>query len=782
MKKVTSLSILLLLVCGSIFLQACSDKTKYESVVLDDESYESILYNSEVLEEDDAVDVIFDGQTLLYEEKTETYYYSLNEDKKAVNPSVIAYINGEEAQIAFLNETITYESIRNNESIAFIVYNDVFAKEYRLVCSTLPIVNFTCEGLEETDEEKTSMSMILYDNRKGVKNRVTVSDGKIGIRGASTRKFPKKSFKFSLRTVNENGKKKKNNVSLLGMPEQDDWILYAAYNDGEKIRNVFSQNLWYESCARDNKNKICAGLNYKYVEMFVNNEYYGLYALGYQLSDKLMNVDDNSTLYKKAEWDSENRVYMFQNYYPGYKLWDDDNLENEEIIDYAYWDRLLSMYYFLQDEKKDSSKLRKCIDENNAIDFYLFLNLVQGFDNVLDSDIKNMFLYIADDENGNYQLYVPWDLDLTWGNIFTDDEEINSCLQYGVKAEENAVWETGYLNQIIVNADTDINEKIISKYRVLRKKKWSNESIIAMLDEYEADIYFSGAILREKEKWPGGSYSDTDIGLQEFKDYVLLRLSEMDKYVDRLENLKSGNTYVRRSKKYHDFENKIFLLQINDKKMLDDEEFREFTELIGIEADHIKDDVNYIFGSTDLGYDYLAFSDVVGERVDTELGTLENVRLTEEEGGKYYTEFSYSVLLNKIPLYDTYPGEVSNRLFMFDDCCGGSMMYFDKDYEMILDITTFNDFSLYMKAVKYTKGTTNIVINNRKLMEDPRINDLIGRLAVGDKFTVSYGETGANSIQIYTSRKDNIIDNVLFTFIIDETDGQIKATQIKCDR
>ncbi|MBO6255682.1 MAG: CotH kinase family protein [Bacteroidaceae bacterium] len=57
------------------------------------------------------------------------------------------------------------------------------------------------------------------------------------------------------------------------------FILYSCYADPERARNVFSQNLWTESCGTDNAYNINTGSYYKYVELFLNGEYYGLYAL-----------------------------------------------------------------------------------------------------------------------------------------------------------------------------------------------------------------------------------------------------------------------------------------------------------------------------------------------------------------------------------------------------------------------------------------------------------------------------------------------------------------------
>jgi hypothetical protein len=64
--------------------------------------------------------------------------------------------------------------------------------------------------------------------------------GTIKIRGSSSTQFPKKSFAFELQ--DELGLDRK--VSLLGMPKESDWVLYAPYTDKTLMRDVLA----YELC------------------------------------------------------------------------------------------------------------------------------------------------------------------------------------------------------------------------------------------------------------------------------------------------------------------------------------------------------------------------------------------------------------------------------------------------------------------------------------------------------------------------------------------------------
>lgn len=67
--------------------------------------------------------------------------------------------------------------------------------------------------------------MSLYDS-----NELVESDLYIRLRGSS-RNFPKNQYRIKLRKFTIGGEAKLNHQSLLGMHEDDDWILYSPYND-----------------------------------------------------------------------------------------------------------------------------------------------------------------------------------------------------------------------------------------------------------------------------------------------------------------------------------------------------------------------------------------------------------------------------------------------------------------------------------------------------------------------------------------------------------------------
>jgi hypothetical protein len=94
-------------------------------------------------------------------------------------------------------------------------------------------------------------------------------DGFIGIetRGQSSQMFPKKSHGVETRDAEGENL----NVPLLGMPEENDWILYAPYSDKSMLRNFMT---FYMGSKLD---PYCTRM--AYCEVIVNNDYKGVYIL-----------------------------------------------------------------------------------------------------------------------------------------------------------------------------------------------------------------------------------------------------------------------------------------------------------------------------------------------------------------------------------------------------------------------------------------------------------------------------------------------------------------------
>ncbi len=137
--------------------------------------------------------------------------------------------------------------------------------------SNLPIVVITTEnGQTIPDEPKITAHMGIVNNESGLNElpgTFNDYDGKIGIevRGASSQGYAKKGY--GLETRLENGEN--NNVSLLGMPMENDWVLHGPYSDKSLIRNVLAYHFAAAMGQYAPRTSLC--------ELLINDSYSGVY-------------------------------------------------------------------------------------------------------------------------------------------------------------------------------------------------------------------------------------------------------------------------------------------------------------------------------------------------------------------------------------------------------------------------------------------------------------------------------------------------------------------------
>lgn len=140
--------------------------------------------------------------------------------------------------------------------------------------SNLPIVVISQpSGQNINDLSRIVCDMGVIDNGPGIRNYIVNPynnyNGKIAIevRGSTSQQYPKKSYGFETQDIlGANA-----NVPLLGLPIENDWILYGPYPDKTLLRDVLTYDLsrkfgHYAS-------------NWRFCELVIDGEYLGVYIL-----------------------------------------------------------------------------------------------------------------------------------------------------------------------------------------------------------------------------------------------------------------------------------------------------------------------------------------------------------------------------------------------------------------------------------------------------------------------------------------------------------------------
>ncbi|MBE5912955.1 MAG: hypothetical protein E7274_02710 [Pseudobutyrivibrio ruminis] len=521
--------------------------TNFNSLYLSDKKYEALIASLNKSETPLSTDIYMNDQKLIYDSDTNTFYYSLiQDDSSSYTPYIEIKNDADEdtsLNIGLYGEPISDELIASNQSITLILYDNNSVSVSYLKCTTLPIMNISIDdatvqelGLDNTYDlvSYTGTTIYLYDNQADFDgaSRTIITDAKVRRHGQSTVGYPLKGYRISLLADKNNLDGDNNKEDLLGLREDDDWILSASYRDYEKVRNVFSMNLWYESFTKENEWNVNNSTQYKFVELFFNGHYHGLYSLCYRIDSKELSTTEGESIFKKKDWtlseydteltyqeyaDGSGGVYTL----PGYSL------KYGDVEDY---NNLLQLYVNMN-YSTDCNVVRMTSDVTNSIDLWLFYKLTQAVDNVYIGNAKNMYVTVKSSDTGiagQKLLFTPWDMDQTWR--YTSEATVGQYSNpfYDLPIE----WGTTY--RLLSMGDETIKDEIKARYATLRSDAWSEDAILTLLEEYQNEIYNSGAFARTQEAFPEGSYNDASVGLTEFTDYVLKRLAAMDEYINAL--------------------------------------------------------------------------------------------------------------------------------------------------------------------------------------------------------------------------------------------------------
>lgn len=485
----------------------------------------------EIREERSALDfscLLCNDMRVPFDTQGKTFYVSVDMEDETWES--MDFMSGQpEYKILFFENLIEYdkkEFIAEGKKMPVLVYNDELYATYYVAFSGLPLINLTTDvGMWQENIEGI---VTFYDTdftHRGVKESAYHAH----IRGNTSRMYPKKGYKLNLVKETASDTIVNNKQSIFGMREDDDWILYAMYNDESKIRDRLSIDIWNEFGAKAISEKSTYGTNLTYVEVFADNSYCGLYGLMEPVDAKQLNLSTEDYLYKRKNPDGLG-YEQFLNATDPYELVQGFEIKEGEMNNKA-WQPMAELaheIYYISDEAFTESAAEK-IDLDSAMRMWLFMQIITGHDH----RAKNIF-YVAKYEEDGYKFYfAPWDMDLTWGNVSVG--EINPLYTaFEIDTYDDDVpWDTAD-RIIFLNVD-GAADKMQELYTQLRQTVLSEEALEAHIAALDEQLRTSGAYEREHERWPEGAYTEN---YRRILFYAKLRLWFLD---DALFDLKNYN-------------------------------------------------------------------------------------------------------------------------------------------------------------------------------------------------------------------------------------------------
>ena len=413
-------------------------------------------------------------------------------------------------------------------SILILIHEGV-ARAQSITDSNLPIVIINTDGgVSIPDNPRILASMKIIYRSPGQRNYLTDQnnpaylnyDGRIDIeiRGSSTQFKSKKQYGFSTKMADNISN---NNVSLLGMPDENDWILNAMVFDPALIRDYLCYNLSRQIGEYASRTAYC--------EVVINGIYNGLYLL-----QEKVKADDNRVDIVKIDWNDNTIPDVTGGYITkADKTTGDDpvafkmtNLNGstvdyihelpkpEEVtdaqnsyirtqfMDLAYTSGIFNTSY--------TSGFPSIIDVPSFIDYIIISELSSN------ADSYQYSTYFHKDRNGKLRAGPIWDNDLTFGN---------DLFFWGYYRSKTDVWQFSNGD----NEGSQFWKDLFNtpEFRCYLSKRWNeliqagqplNPSVIeAFIDQTAAYIY--EGVERDNILWGNtGSFEQRIIAIKDFLD------------------------------------------------------------------------------------------------------------------------------------------------------------------------------------------------------------------------------------------------------------------------
>ena len=432
-----------------------------------------------------------------------------------------------------------------NDSTYYGTTPDWFREPFVFTYSNLPIVIIDTDGQEIVNSPRIIAHMGIIDNLNSlnhIDDAYNGYDGQISIeiRGSSSQMFPKKQY--ALETQDDEGEN--SNVSILGMPEENDWILHAPYSDKSLIRNFLAYELARSMGRYSSRTRFC--------ELLIDGDYKGLYIFMEKIKRDNQRVDisklnpdeitgDDLTggyIIKVDKWEGDNNEgWLSVPPLSGYEgVWYQYHYPKPQEIAEEQKNYIINYINEFEAEIANSSYNDPDSGYYNSIDLESFIDvsLMSEISKNVDAYRLSSFMYKDKDSESNRLTMGPiWDYNLSFGNADYYDGENSSGWQIDIQLGEDnfkipfwwyRIWD-----------DTTFQIAFNQRWQELRQTVFSDENIMNKIDS--ATSLISEAQSRNFIRWPildqyvwpnafvGGSY---DNELNYLRGWILERLSWMD--------------------------------------------------------------------------------------------------------------------------------------------------------------------------------------------------------------------------------------------------------------
>lgn len=375
----------------------------------------------------------------------------------------------------------------------------------------VPYVQITSES-DIVDDPKRKAQLRI------VRNDSLLAESVIGIelRGAMSLQYDKKSYGFELRDAQD----KAQELSLLGMPADEDWILHGPYSDRSLIRNALVYSL------SNQMGRYAA--RWQFVELEINGDYKGLYLLmeklkrsperinvakleadqttdltgGYILKlDKTAGASDNWSDYteqnsvhsgydQRGRPSADSRIHYLFEYPKATKI---SAPQKNYLRTYLnnFEQSMASPQY-----RDSTAGYGQWIDVDSFVDYFILTEFMQN------NDGYRISTFMQKDRNGKLAMGPIWDCDLAFGpdQVFCGGMQRDAWVYRYNQYCGNDDWLVPFWWERLLQ-DPAFKAKVQARWQSLRQNVLSEANVTQTIDQLAGYLQQNGLIDRNYERW-----------------------------------------------------------------------------------------------------------------------------------------------------------------------------------------------------------------------------------------------------------------------------------------
>lgn len=462
------------------------------------------------------------GMPLAYDAYENTFYCAIGLDHEEWPDIHLTAPDAKDVSLVFVDD-YTYDwctdAVMDGYAYQVIAYTDEEFFYTQVVFTGLPLVILS-GGEELLPHEDVPVRVALsWDAQTGL-----VSNARAHERGDTTLRMREKHGIKVEFTRTDNGARK-TQVDMPFFGRTDEFILIACAMDQLLIRDRLSWDLYNGISQRTEP---FGGRETRYVEVFVNDEYEGLYLMmkpfdyEQELALSGRSAPETDSLYRLAgrsvfEFDKpleqDHRGHYYEEHYAPEGAGDCEALKPYLAL------------IAQEDNAAFCEGVMDLLDIDSVIRYALFVQAC----GMTDNEHNNLYIQAHQGEKGLTYFFHPWDLDVSWGR---DDDE---------NAE---VWYPFELLDRMMELDCGgvVRDRVKAIWQEMREKAFTAENVEALIAHYNHVMGDSGAFYRDAMRWNRpNSYPD---GYSTYS-YAASRFEMMDRRIEEICSEELRERYIR---------------------------------------------------------------------------------------------------------------------------------------------------------------------------------------------------------------------------------------------